>query len=253
MRIPSLLLEQNTVAGRATRWLSRRASMVCLSFEQTAEMLPKGSKICVVGNPVRRKIAELYSASNGSDDRAEPTLLILGGSQGAVAVNEIVLRSLKSLNSSLCGWKVVHQTGETQAEQVRRRYAELNVEAVVAPFFTELVDWYRRATLVISRAGATTLAELACAGCPALLVPYPNSVGDHQSTNARVYESAGAACVVEQNGNLDQAAELLTRQLLSLLVDDNPRDVMRRAMRSLAKPHAASDVVDRLLQLTNDE
>ena len=248
--IPTLLLEQNTVAGRATRWLSRRADIVCLSFEQTAGRLPNGPQTCVVGNPVRRKIAELHAASNGCGDQAHPTLLILGGSQGALAVNEIVLKSLESLNSSLDGWQIVHQTGQQQAEEVRRRYAELKVEAVVSPFFTELVDWYRRATLVVSRAGATTLAELACAGCPAVLVPYPNSVGDHQLANARVYESAGAACVIEQNGDLAMTAETLTERLSSLLVDDERREIMRRAMCRLAKPQAAVDVVDRLLRLT---
>jgi UDP-N-acetylglucosamine--N-acetylmuramyl-(pentapeptide) pyrophosphoryl-undecaprenol N-acetylglucosamine transferase len=255
--IPTLLLEQNAVAGRATCWLSGRASLVCLSFAETRGRFSSRAKLCVTGNPVRRAIANLAEVpariSNDLINAAEPTLLILGGSQGATAVNEITLQTVGGLRSETPGLRIVHQTGEQHCQSVRATYAELGVRAQVEPFFPGIVELYQQADLVISRAGATTLAELACAGCPAVLIPYPGSAADHQLCNARVFESAGAACIVEQDRTLAHSAELLSRTVQELRSDPARLIQMRRQMKALARPAAASDVVDRLEQLIAGE
>ena len=251
LRIPVILLEQNVVPGRATRWLLSRAALVCLSFEATAQSLPFRCVVCVTGNPVRRRIVQLLSTSVESNPQQRPTLLVLGGSQGAHALNAAMLHAGEALREPLSGWNIVHQTGKQQAEQVRQRYEQLGMQCLVEPFFNDLPGWYRRASVVISRAGATTLAELACAGCPAILVPYPNSLGDHQLLNARAFESAGAARIVEQHREPNATADSLVAQLSSVLLDHSSRNKMQQAMRSLAKPQAARNVADNLLQFAH--
>ncbi|HUG94088.1 MAG TPA: undecaprenyldiphospho-muramoylpentapeptide beta-N-acetylglucosaminyltransferase [Planctomycetaceae bacterium] len=246
--VPVVLLEQNVVAGRATRWLSRRAALICVSFCPTADELGGGARIRVTGNPVRRAIVPGTDAPRRTES-ASRTLLILGGSQGAQAVNRAMLDAAAALRASLAGWRIVHQTGPEQAESVRRRYHDLRVPAIVEPFFDDLPAWYRAADLAVTRAGATTLAELACAGVPAVIVPYPQAARDHQRHNARVFAAAGAARVVEQRPDPARTADGLGRQLLELIDSAGSRNRMRRAMHSLARPHAASAVVDELQQL----
>lgn len=245
--VPAVLLEQNIVAGRATRLLSRRASLICLSFSETTDDLPQSARTALTGNPVRREIAALHRGTDFQSipaDRSDglqhrPTLLVLGGSQGAVAVNEAVLAAVESLAPQLAEWKIVHQTGQADASRTAALYRQLGLSHEVRPFFEDLPALYARATLAISRAGATTLAELACAGCPAILVPYPNSVRDHQRLNALAFERAGAASVLEQQPEPERTAEMLARKLLDLL---HNRRSMQSAMRSLARPGAAQEV-----------
>lgn len=250
----TILLEQNVVPGRATRWLSRRASAVCLAFSETASRLPKAQCI-VTGNPVRSSIARLATddpgprvASRGTGNRA-PTLLILGGSQGARAVNEAVLSAAEPLSRPLAGWNLLHQTGRDQEALVRNRYRALGLQATVSAFFDEPASLYAQADLAISRAGGTTLAELACAGCPAVMIPYPHAVDDHQLGNARIFEAPGACRIVRQSPDAAVTAERL-REELSLLLED-PRQLakMSQAMRALARPVAAEAVADELMSL----
>jgi UDP-N-acetylglucosamine--N-acetylmuramyl-(pentapeptide) pyrophosphoryl-undecaprenol N-acetylglucosamine transferase len=249
LRIPTLLLEQNISAGRANRWLSLRASLVCLSFEQAATSLIRRNNCCVTGNPVRRQISDLINSPREQNGNKSPTLLVLGGSQGAKAVNEAMVRAVATLRPQLAGWRIVHQAGERDAETVRRRYQEQDVECVVSPFFGELVEWYRQANVVVSRAGATSLAELACAGCPAVLIPYPNSLGNHQWFNAQIYASSGAARVVEQQSDPTATSAALAAELTPLLANADQRDRMSGAMRDMAKPRAARSVAERIWNL----
>jgi UDP-N-acetylglucosamine--N-acetylmuramyl-(pentapeptide) pyrophosphoryl-undecaprenol N-acetylglucosamine transferase len=244
MGLPLVLLEQNVVPGRATTWLSRFASCVCLSFAETTGPVRRRHNSVVTGNPVRRKVAALCSEEKSAPRGSRATLLILGGSQGARAINDAMLAAAKSLQPSLGNWQVVHQTGQSDVDQVREIYAQHGIEAVVEAFFDDLVPWYRAATLVLSRAGATTLAELACAGCPSLLVPYPNSLGDHQRANARWFEARGAADIVEEGERTETTAARLVEKLLSLAADTLRRDAMERAMRTAARPDAARDVAE---------
>jgi UDP-N-acetylglucosamine--N-acetylmuramyl-(pentapeptide) pyrophosphoryl-undecaprenol N-acetylglucosamine transferase len=150
----------------------------------------------------------------------------------------------------LADWKIVHQTGSQQLAQIRRKYSQADLHAEVQSFFSNLPEWYRRATLVISRAGATTLAELSCSGTPAVLIPYPNSVRDHQLLNARAYEAAGAARIVEQDSNPSVTAEKLFVQITELIVNQKARRPMQQAMRTMAVPNAAANVANALETVT---
>jgi UDP-N-acetylglucosamine--N-acetylmuramyl-(pentapeptide) pyrophosphoryl-undecaprenol N-acetylglucosamine transferase len=247
-RCPVVLLEQNVIPGRTTRWLSRSASLVCTSFAETRARLPRGAKVEVTGNPVRREFTEL-TLQRATVSAAPRELLVLGGSQGADSLNEAVVAALRLVGDARSGWRVVHQTGARQVEATRRAYAERSIDAVVEPFFDDMLARYRAASLVVSRAGATTLAELACCGLPMILLPYPHAADDHQRANARVYADCGAATTVEHQSSIQATAAALASQLAALLCDEPRRTAMSIAARDVARPRATSTVADRLLEL----
>ncbi len=241
LRIPVVLLEQNIIPGRATRWLSHRADAVCISFSSTAEHLPSDVKLFDTGNPVRRQITELVAGSHVQERR---TLMILGGSQGANAINRAMLLVAEKLAAKLAGWTIVHQTGIDDWREVEDAYQRLELEHVTAPFFSDMPQRYDAAGLVISRAGATSLAELACAGCPTITIPYPHAADDHQRLNASVYEKAGAAMIVEQQNSVEATAKALAAATGEMLADSERRLTMRQAMHTLARPGATGAVAD---------
>jgi UDP-N-acetylglucosamine--N-acetylmuramyl-(pentapeptide) pyrophosphoryl-undecaprenol N-acetylglucosamine transferase len=198
----------------------------------------------VTGNPVRRDISNLHQRPVVRD---QPTLLVIGGSQGASAVNAVAAQTIVALRNALQGWNIVHQTGDREADRWSTHYKQQALPAVVRPFLDDLPRWYAQAELVISRAGATSLAELACAGCPSLLIPLPGSIYDHQRHNARAFSSAGAAHLIEQDRDLDRTTAHLTAATRSLLTSASQRENMRRAMWALARPDAATEVADLIL------
>lgn len=245
-KVPIILLEQNAVPGRATRWLARYATETCVAFESAALNLPQ--PVSVTGTPVRPEIAALFAA--GDDRQLEavpPRLLILGGSQGAISLNEIVLEALAGMREVALDWQIVHQSGVEQVEIVRGRYAELGLNAEVHPFITDMAEEYRRTSLVISRAGASTIAELACAGCPAVLVPYPYAADDHQLKNAEELRTRLAARLVVQEQDRAKTVVDLQAELFELMRHREPRFDLRRRIRELARPAALRDVVQRML------
>lgn len=265
--VPIVLLEQNVVPGKATRWLSRFADTVCLPWAETANRFSPRIRVVVTGNPIRREIAALATANDESLMRETPTtavsnepsqavrastrsstLLILGGSQGAASLNAAVLDALAALHTELSGWQIVHQTGVADLDTTRQRYAALSLAADVQPFIRDMTEQYRNATCVISRAGATTLAELASAGLPALLVPLPTSAHDHQRLNAQLFVDHSAALMVEPSS---PTVDSLRASLIQLLSDQRLRDRLRQNLRGLARPQAASAVVAIVRERTN--
>jgi UDP-N-acetylglucosamine--N-acetylmuramyl-(pentapeptide) pyrophosphoryl-undecaprenol N-acetylglucosamine transferase len=244
MRIPTLLLEQNTVLGRANKWLMNRADKVCHSFEESVPTGANLQKHIVTGNPVRKVIQELVSRERQSS--TVQTILILGGSQGAQAVNRIWLSVVQELGAELDSLQIIHQTGESDCEMVREEYRQRGFSSITEPFFEVLPTLYRQADLVISRAGATTLAEVACAGIPAILIPYHNSVGDHQQKNAELFATSGAAKIVIQTAENEESSELTV--IISKLLNQ-PLTDMQQAIRTLAKPDAAKHVVDLVTEI----
>lgn len=253
LRIPTVLLEQNIVAGRANRWLSRRADLVCHAFAEAVASTPRAraDRLRVTGNPVRREIANLATATRRTTGK--PTLLILGGSQGASAVNSAVCATAEELAVSLRNWRIVHQTGQRDAETVRACYTRHGIEHRVEPFFSNMVELYQAADLAISRAGATSLAELACCGLPAILIPIPHSLRDHQAKNAEHYENANAAVVVRQGADSQQTAGVLLSPLRRLIEQDAIRKRMGDAMRTLGRPSAAADVAGLIGRLIGEK
>lgn len=248
-RIPVILLEPNLIPGRTTRWLSRFASQVCVSYPEILPRLPFAKRVIVTGNPVRTEIATFNRIENSETSLAshlvrKRELLILGGSQGAESLNEAVLAAVLELQSQFRDWTIVHQTGPRQTDFVRRRYEQMGLIATVEPFFRDLPKRYLTATLVVTRAGATTLAELACVGVPMVLVPFPNAADDHQQANAQMFADQQAAVVVKHAARAETTANSLENTLRDLINNSERRTQMSRAARRLARPDAARQVAN---------
>ena len=246
-RIPVILLEQNIIPGRTTRWLSRLANRICVTFDDTK--LPHSKNVVVTGNPVRSEIADLFSGDLGNANRSaasgsKPQLLILGGSQGADSLNDAVMAVVRNSPDLRSSWSIVHQTGPRQADQIRQVYQQLGIEATVEPFFHDMATRYAATSLAISRAGATTLSELACVGIPMILMPYPHAADDHQRANANVFEKSGAAIVVEHAATSESTANELAQAIQKFAIDQHRLNAMSQAAKTLARPHAATTIAD---------
>jgi UDP-N-acetylglucosamine--N-acetylmuramyl-(pentapeptide) pyrophosphoryl-undecaprenol N-acetylglucosamine transferase len=172
--------------------------------------------------------------------------LIFGGSQGAHAINMAMVEAAPRLAAHHGGLAITHQTGERDLELVRDAYRRARLEARVEPFLFTMDREIKGADLIVSRAGATTLAELTAAGKPSLLIPLPTAADDHQRKNAEVLARAGASEVLDQR---TLSGELLAERILALASDAARRDAMGRAARTLAKPDAARAIADRVLAL----
>lgn len=245
-RIPIVLLEQNAIPGRATRWLAQYARVVCVAFPECIDYLPKHVPVLTSGNPVRRAIAELHQHPPESLHDHSLTLLVLGGSQGAEPLNAALMELVRRHTVAFSRWTIIHQTGSRQRSDVAACYEALQQPHQVADFFADMAAVYRRASLVITRAGATTLAELACAGKPMLLVPYPHAAQNHQQCNAQYFAAQGAAAVVSQAETSGETAERLWAVLETWLSDATVRQRLGQSARTLARPDAAERVVSLL-------
>ncbi len=244
LRIPTALLEQNAHVGFTNRMLSRTVGRAYLTYEQTASHF--GAKARVLGNPVRRTFVEAAQLAShdpaGVEARAR-RVLVLGGSQGAKTLNEVVPLALALANVSAQGVTVLHQTGEAMVDEVRKRYRGQGVDADVVSFIDDMARAYASASLVIARAGATTLAELCAIGKPSVLIPYPHAAEDHQAKNAFAMERAGAALALREE---ELTAEDLAAQVRDLLRATAKRRGMADAARRLGRPDAAAAIVDDL-------
>ena len=210
---PLLIHEQNATAGMTNRTLARLASKVLEAFPGT---FPVKRRAIAVGNPVRASIARLAPPAERFAGRQGPLrLLVLGGSQGALALNEIVPAALAGF-SPAGGLQVRHQTGRRHEDATRGFYQARGVEARIDPFIDDMAEAYGWADLVICRSGALTVAELAAAGVGAVLVPFPYAVDDHQTANGRYLADAGAAVLVQQR---ELSAEVLREWVAEFSAD----------------------------------
>jgi len=234
--IPLLVHEQNRAAGLTNRVLSRFAGIVMTGFPGTFE----GER--VVGNPVREAISAL--PLRDAAPVAPIKLLVLGGSQGARALNEAVPKAVSRLPAG--SFEVRHQCGERMLDDARRAYAEAGLEVEPEAFIADMAAAYQWADVVVCRAGALTLAELCAAGVPSVLVPFPQAVDDHQTRNAEYLVERDAAVLVPQS---DALADLLHAQLLVFAADPTRLQAMGQAARRLAKPDAAEHVADAVLEV----
>lgn len=238
--IPLVLLEQNAIPGRVTRILARWARRIYLQFEEATERLkPTRGEIVVVGSPLRPSFQELASRPPSEG----PSLLIIGGSQGAKTLNDLVLTAMPTiLRETPC--VPLHIAGAMHEESVRKQYERAGLSAEVYGFLEDPVECFSRSRLAIARAGATTLAELAAAGLPALLLPLPWAKDDHQRANARVYANQGAAIFLEETTLTPQR---LAEEVIRIWNDNEQRHRMAQAMRSLARPNAGPRIARDLL------
>lgn len=244
VRRPALILhEQNAVLGRANRWLAARADVLALSVAGTAGV-PAGARTTVVGNPVRPALAALadqpWAGANGA-----LRLLVLGGSLGARVLADVVPAAVTLLPPALRDRLLVTQQCRPEdIARTREAYAAAGVPAELSPFFPDVAGRLALAHCVVARAGASTIAELACAGRPAILVPLPSAIDDHQTANARALTQAGAALLLPQP---TLTAAVLADALRALLSDPARLAAAAAAARAQALPDAAARLADCVL------
>jgi UDP-N-acetylglucosamine--N-acetylmuramyl-(pentapeptide) pyrophosphoryl-undecaprenol N-acetylglucosamine transferase len=240
MGVPTLVAEQNALPGFTNRALARFVRAAALSFQEAQPYF--GDKAELTGNPVRAEFFNVPLKEAGDVIH----LLITGGSQGARAINDAIIGALPMLTEEkqqAQGVKLsfTHQTGERDYDKVRAVYLENGLKAEVKPFIDQMVDEFARADLVICRSGATTVAELAAAGKPSFMIPFPFAADDHQRKNAEAVERAGAGRMILQT---ELTPDRLVQELLWLCRSPQQIKRMAEASKQLGRPDAAAHVVN---------
>lgn len=240
--VPTLVMDSNALPGFTNRVLARFVDKAAVTFE---EALPYfRGKGLVTGNPVRREFFDIPAKPR---DATRFSLLVFGGSQGARGINNAMVAALKELAEHRGVLRITHQTGELDYETVSAGYAEAGWgEADVRRYINDMVSEFARADLIVSRAGATTCAELAAAGKAAIMIPLPTAADDHQRKNAEALQSAGAARMILQK---DLNGEVLAREIAALLKEPERVTHMEAASRKLARGDAAAATVDLIEKL----
>jgi UDP-N-acetylglucosamine--N-acetylmuramyl-(pentapeptide) pyrophosphoryl-undecaprenol N-acetylglucosamine transferase len=243
----TFLHESNSIPGRANRVLAWFVDRAFVGFSGAASRLHTKA-VTVTGTPVRpqfnqqeQRTARAALGLNSTD----PVILVTGGSQGASGINSLVERSLPLLAKQVPEWQWFHLTGPADAEKMKRAYAASNVRAVVHPFFDKMEQALGAAMVAVSRAGASSLAELAAVRLPAILVPYPAAVDNHQYHNARAFEESGAARVLEQGSATPEA---FSKLLIELAREESARAQIQNALAKWHAPGAAEEIAGVILK-----
>jgi UDP-N-acetylglucosamine--N-acetylmuramyl-(pentapeptide) pyrophosphoryl-undecaprenol N-acetylglucosamine transferase len=244
----TFLHESNTIPGRANRWIAHLVTQAFVGFPTAAGRLHHTNILCT-GTPVRPQ----FQPGDASAARValglhplRPLVLVTGGSQGASGVNDLVLRALPQLLHAAPELQFIHLTGPSDVEKVQAGYALHQAKALVQPFLTEMELALGAATVAVSRAGGSSLAELAAMRLPAVLIPYPAAADNHQFHNARVFSDIGAALMLEQKS---ATAEQLASHVLSLINDKAAHTAMAKALERWDAPHAAELIAERMLAM----
>ncbi len=248
--IPTVLIEQNAVPGRATRFLESRAGEIYGQFGYTATRLKGRARFLLTGTPVREAVVRAdrrLSAGNLKLDPARRTILILGGSQGARGLNDLVLGLLPDLERDYGVLQIIHQTGALDFERVRDAYAKTHLDGRVLRFINPVAPALHCADVVIARAGATGIAEITALGLPSVLVPYPHSMDGEQRANAMQLVRRGAAFMVEESGG--NARDNLYSVLGKLLDEGDLAREMAGNAAEMGLPEAAKTVAKKILAL----
>ncbi len=242
--IPACIHEQNSVPGLANRLSARFVNKVFVSIPGKYPF--PLAKTVVSGNPVRKEILAAAERRQHKETTKPLTLLVMGGSLGAHRVNMLMLEAAQHITATQpFPFRLIHQTGAADAEEVRAGYAAAGIEAEVAPFFKDMAAVYAQADAAVARAGATSLAELAVMGLPALLIPYPYAADDHQAANAAYYVAGGGAKMYrEEELNGERLAVLM-----ELAADTDKLSAMGAAMRKMAVPDAAERILAECMEL----
>lgn len=239
-RLPTLAFEPNVVPGFANRMIARWVSAAAVHFEETCRYFPHCK---VTGVPVRAAFFDIPPKRGGV-----PTLLVFGGSQGARAINQAMIESLPGLRLKVPGIHIIHQTGQRDYDPVLAAYQQSGISSEVHKFIDDMPSTFARADLLVCRSGASTVAEIAAAGKPAIFVPFPAAADDHQNVNARALERAGAAVVVEES-NL--GAAYLVETIAALIGDGGRLHSMSAAAKSLAHPKAVEEISEIVARLAS--
>ncbi len=246
-QLPTLIHEQNAILGKANRMVAGKVTRIATSFPETGLMRPENTgKVTVVGNPVRSAIRMLHGMPY--PDLAEDgvmRILVMGGSQGANIFSHVLPKAVALLPENLRRrLRIDQQTRAEDMKATREAYLEINVNADLMPFFTDVPARLASTHLVISRSGASTIAELTCAGRPSILVPYPNSADNHQVANANAIEEAGGAWLMPQDAFTTEALAARLEAFLTL-----PASLTRAAAAAyrMGRPKAAAGLADLVL------
>ena len=245
-RAATFLHESNTIPGRANRLLARWVDGAFVGFPGTAGLLPTAS-VTVSGTPVRPGFQSRDPAGCRTQlglDPHRPTILIMGGSQGAHGLNQLILSVLPRLAGR--DWQWLHLTGAADFDAVRKAYVAAGLKAVVKPFMPEMELALGAATAAVSRSGASSLAEIAALRLPTLLVPYPAAADDHQLHNALAFTNSGAARLLEQKTGTPEKCFAV---LLDLVENEQSRAGLRTALVRWHAPRAADEIADHLLNV----
>jgi len=241
-KIPTFIHESNSIPGKANKLAARFVDHVLLGFKSCEKYFP-GKKCSVVGTPVRKDLGERIPREEALKifqlDPAKKTLLVMGGSQGATGINQLLFKAAPMLKGK--DIQLIHLTGERDDRLAAANYLREEVPAYVAPFHHRMQEVLSAADLAISRAGAASLSELSKFGLPSLLVPYPYAAENHQEINADIYVAAGAAEKFLESGT---SPEILARRIIELLGDTTALEKMSAAARSLAPGNSAAEVAD---------
>ncbi|MEJ2696757.1 MAG: undecaprenyldiphospho-muramoylpentapeptide beta-N-acetylglucosaminyltransferase [Candidatus Sulfobium sp.] len=250
--ISTMIHEQNSVPGLTNRMLGRIVNRTCVTYHESLPFFPMG-KASLTGNPIRARIlkGEREAACRlFALDKSAFTVFVFGGSAGARSINRAVVDALNHLIDLKEKIQFLHQTGQKDYESVKEAYRKAGFRGTVAPFIYQMAEAYAVADVVISRAGATTLAELTALGRPAILVPYPFAAGRHQELNAIKLKEMGAAFVLRDN---ELKGETLAADIRELLENDLLRSEMKKAGKGLGRPDACGRIVDIATSLVKEK
>jgi UDP-N-acetylglucosamine--N-acetylmuramyl-(pentapeptide) pyrophosphoryl-undecaprenol N-acetylglucosamine transferase len=249
----TFLHESNSIPGRANRWLARWVDGAFVYFPTAAQQL-RADRVEVSGMPVRAQFLHRFAPDEARRTLGlhpdGPLLLVMGGSQGASKINDLALASIPLLRQAAPNLQFMHLTGARDLEKVRAGYQAQNVPALVSAFFDDMGTALAAADVAVSRAGASSLAELAARRSPAVLIPYPTAADNHQHCNALAFTQSRAARVVQQ---ATATPALLAKEILDLLRDESKRADMRQALAAWHAPGASALIAERILHCHRGE
>lgn len=251
LSLPYVLIEQNLIPGKTNRFFSRWAKEVYCNFPQSITWFKKACSVIVTGNPVRKAIFNISRAEAASHlglSAKKRTLLIIGGSQGAKAINKTIINSLPGLGGFSDTLQVIHCAGEQDYDEVKSAYDQSRIDAYVCPFMSNIGLAYCMADLVISRAGGGTIAEITALGLPSILIPYPYAADNHQFHNAKALADQGACYLLNQE---DLSSINIVKIIVEILEDIKRLEKMARLSKGLGKPDAVRVILERMTMLIN--
>jgi UDP-N-acetylglucosamine--N-acetylmuramyl-(pentapeptide) pyrophosphoryl-undecaprenol N-acetylglucosamine transferase len=247
-RVPIVLIEQNVIPGRANLIMARWVDAVLCHWESTRMRFKKAHSVSVTGIPIRKDIItnEPETGKNPFGLTSQGmTLLVMGGSQGAQAINKVILQSIPELKTLIPDLQIIHLTGKEGYKEAKDVYDNLGISSFVSEFSNDMGIAYKLSDLVVCRAGANTIAEISAVGIPAILIPYPYATDNHQYWNAYELAKIGGALIIKQE---ELKPERLTELVSNLFRNDEELDNMKKISRSLRKPFAAEQAVDKICQ-----
>ncbi|HEY3323938.1 MAG TPA: undecaprenyldiphospho-muramoylpentapeptide beta-N-acetylglucosaminyltransferase [Planctomycetota bacterium] len=253
VEVPTVLLEQNVIPGKVTRRMARFADEIIVQFAESASRFKNVStRIKHLGNPLRKKVLDAAAEATRRNTEvaavpADPMVLVIGGSQGAKALNDIAVRVWPKLKQIVPNVRMVIVSGSEDEQRCFQAFAAAGGRGQVLGFTEAMEELYVHASVVLARSGATTLAEVAAFALPSVLIPYPHATDNHQAENAKVFVERGAGWVMpQQNTEVDRLAQ----RLADAILQPERRRKMAMAASSLALPNAGAEIIERLTALS---